>query len=352
LDSSILEHNKASGMTSPRPQSSRSAALIIGASQVMVYLYLLLISVVLYTFLHEGGHALVGVFSGGKITGFSINFLDLSAHVDLDGTFGVPQTILLNISGAILPLLVWSIFVLLTPVQVNPNLQLFKFTSGVIPISSLLAWIVIPILVMMGQSPADDSTNFLRNTQLYPPVVSGGALLLMTGGFTIMLKRLGGWQGLVKRLRGDMQNFGSPPARRTLLALTGVLATVVLASIALNGGTLEKNHMVLPAGYAAAGSVDLRNGKVQDTIVYQFSLKQATRVSLYFIFPNLASGPAEITLEGPGAFRNVFFKAGASFKGGGSVNPTDLALDAGDYQIRMTFPQMNGQVVIGIRPAS
>ncbi len=164
-----------------------------------------------------------------------------------------------------------------------------------------------------------------------------------------MIKRLGGRRRLVQRLRGEMQDFWLPQARRTLLALTGVLAACVLASIVLNGGTLEKNHMVLPADYAPAGSVDLRNGKIQDTVVYQFSLKQAAQVSFYFVFPNLASGPAEITLEGPGAYRNVFFKAGASIKGGGSVNPTDLALDAGDYQVRMTFPQMNGLVEIGMR---
>ena len=336
-------------MMSSNPQSLRRAALVKGAGQVIVYLYLLLISIILYTFLHEGGHALVGALSGGKITGFSINFLDLSAHVNLEGTFSTSQTILLNVSGAGLPLLVWSIFVVLTPVQVNPNLQLFKFSSGVMPISSLLAWIVIPILVMMGQSPSDDLANFLRNTQLYPPVVSGGALLLMIGGFTLMIKRLGGRQRLVQRLRGEMQGFWLPQARRTLLALTGTLAACVLASIVLNGGTLEKNRMVLPADYAPAGSIDLRNGKIQDTVVYQFSLKQAAQVSFYFILPNLASGPAEITLEGPGAYRNVFFKAGASFKGGGSVNPTDLALDAGDYQVRMTFPQMNGLVEIGMR---
>ena len=338
-------------MTTSTPQFLRRAALMKGTGQVVVYLYLLLISVVVYTFLHEGGHALVGALSGGSITGFSINFLDLSAHVNLQGTFSVPQTILLNVSGAGLPLLVWSIFVLLTPVQVNPNLQLFKFTSGIVPVSSLLAWIVIPILVMMGQSPADDSTNFLRNSQLYPPVVSGGALLLMIGEFTLMLKRLGGRRSLVQRLRGDMQDFWSPRGRRTVLALTGVLAAVGIASVALNGGTLDKNRMVLPADYTLASSVDLRNGKIQDAIGYQFSLKQATQVSFYFIFPNLASGPAEITLVGPGGYWNVFFKAGASFKGGGSVNPTDLALDAGDYQVRMTFPQMNGQIEIGIRPA-
>ncbi len=338
-------------MTTSTPQSLRRAALIKGTGQVVVYLYLLLISVVVYTFLHEGGHALVGALSGGNISGFSINFLDLSAHVNLQGTFSVPQTILLNVSGAGLPLLVWSIFVLLTPVQVNPNLQLFKFTSGIVPVSSLLAWIVIPILVMMGQSPADDSTNFLRNSQLYPPVVSGGALLLMIGGYTLMLKRLGGWRSLVQRMRAEMLDFWSPRGRRTLLALTGVLAVVVIASIALNGGTLEKNRMVLPADYTPAGSVDLRDGKIQDAVVYQFSLEKATQVNLFFIFPNLSSGPAEITLVGPGAFRSVFFKAGASFKGGGSVNPTGLALDAGEYQVRMTFPQMNGQLEIGISPA-
>ena len=250
-------------MTASTFRSPRAAALIKGTGQVVVYLYLLLISIVLYTFLHEGGHALVGALSGANISGFSVNFWDLSAHVNLEGTFSPAQTILLNVAGVSLPLLVWSIFVLLTPKRVNPNLQIFKFTSGIIPISSLLAWAVIPILVMLGQSPADDSTNFLRNTQIFPPLVSGGALLLMAAGLGLMLRQIGGRRGLVQRMRAEMQDFWSPAARRTLLALTGVLAAVVLASIALNGGTLEKNRTTLPADYTLAGSVDLRNGAIR-----------------------------------------------------------------------------------------
>lgn len=334
-------------MTASTLNSNRSIMLIRSAGQVLVYLYLLLISIVLYTFLHEGGHALIGALSGGKISGFSVNFWELSAHVDLDGAFSPAQTILINIAGVSLPLLAWTTFVLLTPKQVNPNLQLFKFTSGIIPISSLLAWIAIPILVMMGQFPGDDSTNFVRNTKIFPPLVSGAALLLMVGEIALMLKRLGGGRGLVKRAREEMQDFWSPASRWTLLALTAVLAVVVLASIALNGGTLEKNQKALPSEYTPAGSIDLRAGRIEYTAVHQFRLEQTARMSFYFILPELQSGPAEITLEGPGGYRNVFFKAGDRFKGGGTVNPTDLALEPGDYRIMMTFPKMNGLVDIG-----
>jgi len=336
-------------MTASTFRSPRAAALIKGTGQVVVYLYLLLISIVLYTFLHESGHALVGALSGAKISGFSVNFWELSAHVDLEGTFSLAQTILINVAGVSLPLLTWAIFVLLTPKRVNPNLQIFKFTSGIIPISSLLAWAVIPILVMLGQSPTDDATNFLRNTQIFPPLVTAGALLLMAAGLSLMSRQIGGTRGLVPRMRAEMQDFWSPAGRRTLGALTVVLAAVGLASIALNGGTLETKRMTLPEDYTLAGSIDLRNGAIEQASVYEFNLKHAQKISFYFILPNLANGPAEITLEGPGGYRNVFFKAGARFKGGGTVNPTDLDLTAGEYRVRMTFPRMNGVVEIGVR---
>jgi hypothetical protein len=96
-------------------------------------------------------------------------------------------------------------------------------------------------------------------------------------------------------------------------------------------------------------SVQLNAGALYRQAVYRFQLEQPATVSLFFVLPNLKSGPVEILLVGPDNFRNIFFHAPENFKGGGTVNPSNLALAAGEYEILMTFPQMNGQVDVGMK---
>jgi len=73
-------------------------------------------------------------------------------------------------------------------------------------------------------------------------------------------------------------------------------------------------------------------------------------VSLYFRLQDVNSGPVEIALVGPDGYRNTVFRFGKDFKAGrASVNPKDLPLVKGEYEVRFSFPPTPGRVSIFVK---
>ena len=162
--------------------------LLIGA----IVISLLMLALLTYTFLHESGHALVGLMFGGKITSFNVNFFNLAAHVGVYGSFIPSQQGWISSAGVGLPLLVLAVLLIILPKQGATVLEWFKLIAGMATINSLLAWIVVPILTFSGQVISDDSANFLRYTQLPPLFVSFLAVLTYLAGWVLLLNRVEG----------------------------------------------------------------------------------------------------------------------------------------------------------------
>ena len=121
-----------------------------------------LISILLYIILHEFGHAIVLWSVDAEITEFSI----LSAHVSYNGgNWTDLSDKWMHLNGALFPLVITIIYILLYK-RKNTN-RFYRVISGIfvlMPISSLLAWIFIPILYMFGHAPeGDDVYKFLYN---------------------------------------------------------------------------------------------------------------------------------------------------------------------------------------------
>jgi hypothetical protein len=333
------------GMMAEKTTQTRASTTDV-LYQTGIMIFILAFVLLAYTCIHEGGHAIMGVLFGGTLTEFNANFLNLSAHVGIRGEFSSIQNAVISAAGVSLPLVVWAFFVLLTPAVTNPVLQMLRFISGISAINSLLAWIVIPLLVMGGQMPGDDSVNFLRYTQIYPPLVSGAAGLVYAGGWLLLFHRMGGWKNILQILRQPTQTYRNPTSLRTLAILSLIFTGAAAGAVFLNGQS-SGNASTLPKEYVQVAAVSLADEAIHQKAAYAFTLEQATKVSFFFIVPNLPNGPAEIALVGSGNYENLFFRAPQSFQGGGTVNPTEIPLEPGEYQILLTFPKMNGQVDVG-----
>ena len=160
--------------------------------KIFLLLFITLFVFFLYTFLHESGHALIGVLSGGTITSFSVNFFDLSAHVGMTGQFTPAQAVANNLAGVSLPLLVWLGFMLVVPKRANFALESIKVVGSAMFLSSLLAWIILPLIFWAGQAPRDDVINFLSNSRIHPLWVTIVALLAYISGWLLFAKKIGG----------------------------------------------------------------------------------------------------------------------------------------------------------------
>ena len=136
-------------------------------------------STLIYIVLHEGGHSLVAVICGANITTFSI----LGAHMSYDGgIFNSFTLALLDVAGMLFPVLVSIIYMIFYQGGLTSILyRIFSFLFVLIPISSILAWVFVPIFYLFGKEPInDDVTRFLNNTGINPVVIVVAATITLT----------------------------------------------------------------------------------------------------------------------------------------------------------------------------
>lgn len=324
---------------SQQPISNRWSSLVTAC----LLLLLLLLVLILYTLFHEGGHAIVGLLFGGKIIRFSVNFFNLSAHVGIDGNFSSTQNALISAAGVSLPVLVCMAFILLTPRKTEPVLGWFRLISFMAAINALLAWVVIPVLVMQGQTVSDDSFNFLNYTQLHPLLVSGAALLVYLACWWLFLRHVGGFKALVEMVRSPAYDVHHNQTRRNLLALAALGVIAGAAAVALPAIFPEKGFQA-PDGYNQISEIQFVQGGQKDLLIHAFTLERPASVSFFFAFANVRGGPIHLHLTGPNGYDNVFFdnlnpqvKMGAA-----SVHPQNIPLEPGEYSIRISAGSNSG----------
>lgn len=134
-------------------------------------------TIIIYIILHEGGHSLVAMGCGAKITKFSI----IGAYMCYEGgTFNSCTLALFNAAGMLLPLLLSIIFIIFyNKKSTNSFYRIFSFMVIVVPLGSLIAWFFVPVLYLVGSAPVnDDITKFINHSGIPPLLVTIVALLV------------------------------------------------------------------------------------------------------------------------------------------------------------------------------
>jgi hypothetical protein len=206
-----------------------------GIEKIFLFPALALFSLFLYTFLHEGGHALAGVSAGAKLTGFTINFLDFSAHVSLAGEFTPAEKVANTLAGPALPLLAWLVFILVVPKRTNFALESIELAATMMFLGTLLAWVVLPLVYARGGFPPDDVTDFLIHSGAAPLGVSIAALGAYVGGWLLFFRKIGGLRYEVEQLRDPQAEVFTSEVRATLWICLGILLACILITFAANG---------------------------------------------------------------------------------------------------------------------
>jgi hypothetical protein len=309
--------------------------------------FLFLLSLLLYTFVHEGGHALVGMALGGRLTAFDVNFFDLGAHAGIDGSFTPAQNALIAAAGVSLPVLLAVLFVLATPKKANTVLEGFRLFVFLGASSALLAWVAIPWLVQAGQTVADDSAGFMGYTHFPAALVSGAALVIFLAAWAVFLALTGGIKGLVARYRALPDDLNLPSTRRTFAGLAALGVLLGLVSIAVPR-LLPDPLTTAPDGYQLQAAVDLSARALADESVYHLKLDQPASLSLFVALKDVKGAPVKVYLVGPDGYNETFlgvenppFDAGRA-----TVNPRALRLGPGEYDLRITFQQCSGKVSV------
>ena len=148
------------------------------------------IAAFLYVFLHESGHMIVMLSAGAAIADFSI----LTAHVSADGgNYTNLSNMWLHSNGALFPLLFSYLYALLYQKGSKKSFyRIFSYIVTLVPVASLLAWVILPFVYLRGNAPVnDDVTKFLTLfcEKYHPLIVSAAAVVLIGIGVALMIKK-------------------------------------------------------------------------------------------------------------------------------------------------------------------
>jgi hypothetical protein len=312
------------------------------------FLLLIALTVTLvYTTLHEGGHALAGLAFGGRITEFTVNFFNLlGAHVNIDGDFSRSQNAVINVSGAGLPLLSWLVLVLALPKKGSPLVQWTKFFATVGTLFTLLAWVIIPFLYLRNSAPAgDDVTKFIANSGLPPLAVAFSSLALFVGGWLLFALRFGRMRTSMRLLfTGD-----GKPVTPWRWALTGVLVVAALAAAGmLVTSTLGNDSPQPPQGFDLAATVDLSGRDVQAETIAWFNLAEAGDAAIFLRISSIDTLYIDVTLVPPQG-DPLLLLHGEDFSSEASVSQYQYSLPAGEYKIVLTSQKSPGILKVYFR---
>lgn len=315
-------------------------------TKTLLLLAVTLFTVFAYTFLHESGHALVGVLAGGKVTAFSINFFQLSAHVGMDASLTSAQTFANNLAGAGLPLLVWLVFMLVTPRNTNFVLESLKLSGSLVFLSTLLAWIVLPLLEILEKAPAsDDVINFMRNSGIPPLWVTLAALILFIGGVRLAANRL---TGLRTTLNAPL-DLASTPIRVSLFTLLGISLLFGLTAFTLNGfrfSTFSATSIRPPAGSQLIETVDLAQAHTQ-SVLCDFTLVESSSIGIYLIVENINTNYVDIRLSSTTGYGQVILH-GEGYSAAVDYPRLEATLQPGRYTCLLTNQPSLGTVSLYI----
>ena len=148
------------------------------AKKVLSLLASVMCMLPLYVVLHEGGHALVAVLCGARVTSFSVAAASMSYQ---GGRFTALTLSLFHAAGVLLPVLAAVVYMLTYRRQTKSVCYcIVSFMVLLMPMGSILAWVIVPVLSLMGSAPRDDdAAKFIDSSGLSPWAVLLGAVLLL-----------------------------------------------------------------------------------------------------------------------------------------------------------------------------
>jgi hypothetical protein len=314
----------------------------------VLILFVVLFVFFLYTFLHEAGHALVGLIFGQTLTEFDVSFWDLSARAGLTGgELTQNQLAVRTVAGVCLPILVWIVFILFVPRKSTFILETLKLVGSMAVINTLLVWIILPVLFLFGKAPSDDVMHFLNYSQMPPLLLMTLALILYVGGWTLFLSKIDG-------LKNEFLLFSTKNAE-TLVAGTRTTIPVMVSIIVVGVGLVwtlnspaSKNspdRFSPPQDFESVAQIDLSERAYVSETLKQFELDKPSVVAVFLAIRNINTTYFDLSITGPDGFRSTILH-GEGYNAAQDGGLWDKNLPAGTYQVTLTSHQSPGTASI------
>ena len=328
-------------------QTKTSSSLILAGLLLFVLIFVFFI----YTFLHEAGHALIGLLFGQSLTEFNVGFWNFSAHVGMSGgELTQSQLALESAAGAGLPLLLWTILISLVPRKANFMLELLKLISSMAVVNTLLAWMILPLWFIFGNAPSDDVTYFLRYSHILPLLLTFIATLLYFGGWVLFLSKIDG-------LRNEFRLFGTGKGegltagwKRTVPVMAGTLALCLMLVFWVNASASKNSldRFSSPQNFVSIAQIDLSTRPYTSESLTQFSLDEPGYVGVFVSVRNIDTTYFDLTVTGPNGFHEIVLH-GEGYNANQDGRLWEKKLSPGIYEVMLTSHQSPGTALIYLK---
>jgi hypothetical protein len=328
-------------------QTKTSSTLVLIGLSLFVALFVFF----LYTFLHEAGHAITGLFFGQSLIEFSMHFWDLSAHVSMvGGELTQAQLATQSVAGAALPLLSWVIFISLLPRKASFTLEILKLISSMAVINTLLAWIILPVLFLFGNAPSDDVTHFLHYSQMPPLFLMCVALVLYIGLWALFFSKIDGFRNEFSLFSSTDHERIAAGTRPTLSVMTGMVAFCVIVVVMLNISAAQNSlsRFSPPQDFEPIAHIDLSTQLYAAETLTEFSLDRSSLVGVFVVVYNINTTYFDLSVTGPNGFRSIVLHGEGynAFQDGGLWEKN---LPPGVYRVVLTSHESPGKVSVYIK---
>lgn len=306
--------------------------------RLFLILYVALAMILIYTFLHEGGHALIVLAFGGALTEFEIAPWD--AHISFFGNFTALENSLRAVAGMALPIIVWIVFMLFASRKGSPMMQLIKYYSGCM-LFTIIPWVIISILHPLGLAPAgDDATAFLEFSGLNGFITAPIFLALFLAALWFYLRQMGGWAGARSTLVTNVAAVNLTNSRTPAIALSGLLVVIFAVTAILQTRLAPKqvSDFRPPEDYQWISTVMLSDRDYQNETVASFSLEQECETSVYLWVKDVDTTYFDVTLIGPEGKQFPMLHA-EGYKSTYDSAKIETNLGPGEYRLVMTGSQ-------------
>jgi hypothetical protein len=317
---------------------------------IALALFASLVLLFVYTVLHEGGHALVGLLSGGTIETFNVSFLDFSAHVSMRGGSDSPAVrVLNNLAGMALPLLAWVAFLLLAPRRGNLLLEWVKAVGSMGVFNTLLVWIIFPIIALFGEAPAgEDATRFLRNSGVHPLLMAAFFLLLYLALWMLFLRRIQPFAEWIRRFtEAPAAEWKSRAVWRTAAVMAAVMVAAGVVTLLANLPNLGRQPGQPPAGFTLTQQLDLAENR-ESAAEAAFTITEEKKVGVFLRLQAVNSPYFDARLRGPDGFEAPLLH-GEGYSTFLDTVFYEETLPPGAYQLLLTTRASSGKMDIFLK---
>jgi hypothetical protein len=319
---------------------------------ILLVLFVVLFVFFIYTFLHEAGHALIGLLFGATLTEFNVNFWDFSAHVDMiGGELTRAQAAIQSVAGVSLPLLIWMLFISFVPRSPSFSLRVLRLLSSMMVLNTLLAWIIIPVLYVYRSAPAsDDVTHFLQSSGIPPLLLTLLAITLYLLGWTYFLSRIERGKNEFLVFRTIDRETMMSGRRRTIPVMTGILTFGVICAILLNNSA-AKNLLIKfspPQDFAVVAEIDLSRQTYSAKTLAEFTVDKPAYIGVFIAVRNINTRYFDLSVIGPDGYSSVVMH-GEGYRANRDGGLWEEILSPGTYQLVLTSNQSPGTAAIFLK---